>query len=589
MTTIARPILHCVMVSALHGLFYGFNTGVIGGIATPIVLGIFNGSRVSPGSETDGVWNCTQEPVASPMSRSTLKSLEGLLTANILIGNFLGAFLGPWCAERWGRRKAITIGAAIATACPILIAAIPHYASIVVFRTLLGISLGFACTVGPLYVTEVSPPERRGMLGTLLQVFMCLSIVIGMLVNLVFNPSQKAKCLPDWRWRTQFGVGAVPGFAILLYALVFLPESPKWVAAKSTKKEKLKERRRQRQQQEQEQASESPAAIPELEAQTGWSELFSRPGLKWLIVVVGLPACQQLTGINAIIFYGPTIIGNSGFEDIALLLNVLVIGVWNLLSVFVSFALIDRLGRRPLMLASMGTMFVALLVMGASFHTMPLGDAVLGYLALAMIMLFLLAFEAGPGPLFFVIASELFPASLRNEALALSNGLQSVMNIVISFSFPVLIDALGDPTVSAKGDMLHGSANTFLGMAAIALCCIFFVFFRLPETKETKGSSDQIKSKSDVTSNPKATKMVELGAMDGNKIVASTSNRSEVVSAIIRPISAMANLARTFSAEGRLQEDSSAGRDNHDAEAATTVIADTAISIAQNSSAWTAV
>ena len=334
--------------------------------------------------------------------------------------------------------------------------------------------------MGPLYVTEVSPPDRRGKLGTLLQVSLCAALVLGMLVNLIFNPTQQSDCIPDWRWRTQFGLGSVTGVILLFYAVCFMPESPTWLKQKA---------------QRQESGGELSALTLAEEGGggrggggdggSGWSALCSYKGLKWLLVAICLPACQQLTGINAIIFYGPTIIKNSGFGNSALLLNVLVVGVWNLISVFVSFCLIDRLGRRPLMLGAMATMCVSLIVMGALFHSFPLGNAALGYTSLVMIMLFLLAFESGPGPLFFVIASETFPTSIRNEALALANAFQSVMNILVSFSFPVLIVGLGDPAHSAKGAYLHGSADTFLIFAAVAFLGLVFVYTRLPETKGT--------------------------------------------------------------------------------------------------------
>merc|ERR1719409_857689 len=122
------------------------------------------------------------------------------------------------------------------------------------------------------------------------------------------------------------------------------------------------------------------------------------------------------------------------------------------------------------MLSALAAMVTALFTMGALFHSYPLGNSTLGVTSIAMIMLFLLAFETGPGPLFFILASETFPTSIRNEALALANALQAVMNIMVSFTFPIMLHAFGDPDVSVLHKThLHGTANTFLLFGGIAM------------------------------------------------------------------------------------------------------------------------
>ena len=130
---LARPVLHCVLVSMLHGLFYGYNTGVIGGLSTAVVQQQFGGWQVVNGSETaDGAWNCTlahATPAQIEAGKTTVTSLEGLFTADILFGNFVGALLGPWSANRWGRKVGVAIGAVFATVCPILMALFPSYAA----------------------------------------------------------------------------------------------------------------------------------------------------------------------------------------------------------------------------------------------------------------------------------------------------------------------------------------------------------------------------------------------------------------------------------------------------------------------------
>ena len=188
---------------------------------------------------------------------------------------------------------------------------------------------------------------------------------------------------------------------------------------------------------------------------------------------------QQLTGINAIMFYGPTIIANMGFHN-SLIITFLVVGVWNLLSVFVSFVLVDRLGRRVLMLSSLVLMFCATTVMGILFHLPHATYIDTATPQLIMIMLFILAFESGPGPLFFVILNEVFPKTIRNEAISLANMLQSGMNIALSMSFPILIVALGD-----EGKQKNGTGTTFFILAVFCVLSAVFVCCAVPESAAT--------------------------------------------------------------------------------------------------------
>ena len=346
------------------------------------------------------------------------------------------------------------------------------------------------------------------------QVAVCTAILIAQFTNFMFNPHNIEDCMPDFRWQLQLALAAVPCVFAGLYAVLWMPESPVWLTLQAssmaaTRSDALliggnngglsyatmeaagvlgtiDENAAYRSQPSSEASGVAAASSSASDGATsGWGMLFSWKGCKWLLVAMGLPMCQQLTGINAIMFYGPTIIGHMGFGSQALLVNFLAVGVWNLLSVFVSFALIDRLGRRVLMLGALFLMSCALVVMGFLFHNLPLGSPTLSYVSLAMIMIFILAFESGPGPLFFVIVSETFPTAIRAECIASANMLQSAMNIALSMSFPIMIVALGDPKVIKTGSMLIGTGTTFFVLGAIALVSFVFVYLRIPETAET--------------------------------------------------------------------------------------------------------
>jgi len=219
-----------------------------------------------------------------------------------------------------------------------------------------------------------------------------------------------------------------------------------------------------------------------------------------MFIGIILAASQQLTGINAVIFYSPDMFKSAGFCNTAVL-TILVVGTWNLLSVFVSFVLVDKLGRRVLMLAALVMMALGLGLLGTAYAAFAESDdcspvnatvaaameyglgangaigeddkksgSAKGVIAIAALMLFLLGFETGPGPLFFLMATETFPEDLREPALSFTNGANWSCNIALSFLFPIVVTAAG-------------SAATFFIMFAFALVSIVLIFLFLPETK----------------------------------------------------------------------------------------------------------
>ena len=483
---IERPILHCVLVSLLCGMIYGYTTGIVAGIKEPAVNQLFNINNCSTNSGSNN-WTCTATNPNS-ISKQQLGLYYGIFTADILLGNFIGAFLGPRTSQKYGRKKALLFNAILCIVTSTLMFLADGYVVQVLLRCVQGISIGYCATVGPSYVSEVSPPALRGQLGTLFQLFICAFMALGMLLNLAFNPNNIIECLPTYRWKLQLGMAAVPGIIMMLYALLWMPESPTWLREQANDQALLDNNTHatgvmgtiDESSGLMESASTALPSSSNAEELGGWSLLCSRRGYKWLIIVIGLPMAQQLTGINAIMFYGPTIISNMGFEN-SLLVTFLVVGVWNLLSVGVSFVLVDRLGRRVLMLTSLFLMGVATTVMGILFHAFELGSTKLPhFIPLSMIMLFILAFESGPGPLFFVILNETFPLNIRKEAISLANMLQSFMNIVLSMSFPILIVALGD-----VGKHKNGTGTTFFILSGFAVLSFLFVVGYVPETAAT--------------------------------------------------------------------------------------------------------
>ena len=210
-----------------------------------------------------------------------------------------------------------------------------------------------------------------------------------------------------------------------------------------------------------------------------WKALCSCAGMKYVIIAVGLAMSQQLTGINAIMFYGPLIFEKAGVPSESLLLvTMAAIGTWNLVAVFISVALVDRLGRRPLMLSALAAMFVATLVSGIAYTVDGINTTVESVLLIAMTMIFIGAFESGPGPLFFVMASESFSPLIKSEGLVLCNTLAWLFNICLVFLFPLLNKGIG-------------AGPTQFILAGTCVLSWLIVFFRVPETKAVDEEADK--------------------------------------------------------------------------------------------------
>ena len=436
-------IRHSVIAAILLGAINSYNTTIVGGLARPIIRAFY------------------------PDGEDGQESLEGLLVACILFGGLGGALLAPALADKIGRPGAVTVCGLCATFFPVLLAvfATTSFGWVVVLRTCVGVAIGMSAVLGPLYIAERAPLDIRGKLGTVYQVAVCTFVLFAELVNFWANP-ESADDIPPELIQLQFGLFALVGVAIVVYSLFYMPD----VAG--------------------------AGALPQ---QNGGDDGHSDSGesliealksieTRWWVLIVVLPATQQLTGINAVVLYAPQIFKFS-FSDY-LLVTFLCVGTWNLFSVFVSFALIERLGRRKLMLAGLAGMAVSLLVLGIVFAELPLGHEHMGVMTLLGVMGFIFAFEIGPGPLFFVMASESFPPRIKSNAIALSNAGTWIYNIFVVFSFPPLSRAFGNPAVAKEGDHLPGTAVLFVAFSVVSAGCLWVVWRRVPQDVDDAGDGN---------------------------------------------------------------------------------------------------
>jgi SP family arabinose:H+ symporter-like MFS transporter len=418
-------------VAAISGILFGFDIAVI------------NGAIVYLQDEFH------LSPAATELAASSL-----------LLGCVFGAAIGGWLSDRYGRRKILSV-AALLFAVSSIAAALPR--TIVQFeaaRFLGGIGIGVASMLAPLYIAEVSPARVRGLLVSLNQ----MAIVSGILLSYLANWGLSFLGPTSWRW--MFATAAVP--SVLLFAgLLFVPESPRWLAERGREDEALGILER---------IGGAEAGLRELNdiknsltAEDGsWGELLLPQMRRPLLLGIGLAVFSQITGINAVLFYGSLILEKQlGMHNHSSALGVNVsIGVINFLGTIVALAAIDRVGRKPLLMLSAGVMALCQLSLGfAFFMSNPPVFLIVGSMLICVAV-----FAIGLGPATWVLLSELFPTRIRGRATSIANGCLWSACSALTASFLSLVKAL---TIS-------GAFWIYAVMCALAFV---LVWRAVPETK----------------------------------------------------------------------------------------------------------
>lgn len=387
----------------------------------------------------------------------------GIAAGALLAGCVLGAAIGGWLSDRFGRKR-ILLFSAVLFGLSSLGAALPHnLPQFAAARCAGGIAIGIASLLAPLYIAEVSPAAIRGRLVSLNQMAIVTGIVCSYVVSWAFSFQE----LNGWRW--MFAIAAVPSLAFFI-GLFFVPESPRWLVEMEREPEALgilervgdpREARAQLDRIRQAIAEESGTL----------AELFA-PGMRRaLLIGVVLAVVQQWTGINTVLFYGSLImkerVGHQSASS-AIGANVLVGGV-NFLATIVALWLIDKVGRKALLMFSAGAMGVCLGCLGLAFRSTPPSPVVV----VAAMIGCAAAFAVGLGPGVWVILSEIFPTRIRGRAMSVCTVVLWVACSVLTITFLSIATAIGAP-------------RTFWLYAGI---CAFTVVFVWQVTPETKGKS----------------------------------------------------------------------------------------------------
>ncbi len=428
-----RFVYVAAIFAALGGLLFGYDTGVISGA----ILFVKDQFALSSGTESEVV-------------------------SSVLWGAVVGALFGGWLADRFGRRPVI-FGAGVTFIIGAIGTAVtPTVSWLIAGRVVVGLAIGVASLIAPMYIAEIAPPAIRGTLVSINQLALVSGILVAYLVDYALAGAEA------WRW--MFALAAFPA-AVLAIGMLFLPESPRWLIAHDHLDQGRQVLTRIRDGKTAETEREIADIRSGLALQShGWDEI-RHPGVRpALLVGVLLALFQQLTGINTVIYYAPTIFQYAGItSSSAAILATVGVGVINVLTTIVAVRLIDRTGRRPLLLVSLAGMTVSLVALGLAFRSPSTGGAV-GWFAAVSLAVYIASFAVGLGPVFWLLISEIYPLSVRGVGMSLATVVNWVTNLLVALTFLTLIDHLGKP-------------GTFWLYASISVVAVVFSILFIPETK----------------------------------------------------------------------------------------------------------
>ena len=440
-------ILSITFVSALGGLLFGYDWVVIGG-AKPFYERFFD--------------------------ITSLPHLQGWAMSSALIGCLFGALFSGFLSDRLGRKIPLIIAAFLFVLSAIGSGASNTFSLFIIFRLVGGLGIGLASAISPMYIAEISPAEMRGKLVSINQ----LTIVIGILAAQVINfliadevdaNASNAEILNSWNgqmgWRWMFWAETVP--ALLFFFLAFLiPESPRFLA-KAGLREKSKnilEKIGGPIYAKQEEIS-ILKTLKDNGAKINWKALSSMKVRPIIILGIVLAVFQQWCGINVIFNYAEEIFVSAGYSVSDMLFNVVITGAVNLILTVVAMQIVDRWGRRNMMLLGAGGLSLLYILLGFMYYI-----EMTGFLILVMVVLTIGLYALTLAPITWVILSEIFPNSIRGAAMAIATTSLWMACFVLTYTFPLL------------NKMLNIS-GTFWLYSVICISGFFFIFRKLPETK----------------------------------------------------------------------------------------------------------
>ncbi len=415
---------------ALGGMLFGYDIGVIGGA----LLFIRRDMELTP-------------------------LLQGVVVSAILIGAIIGAGVAGHATHRIGPRRLLMLAGALLSAGSLGCALSTSADMLIGFRILTGLGVGVASVQVPIYLAEMAPTRARGALTTLNQLMISFGIFVAYLVDYGLAGTGA--------WRVMTGLAMIPS-VLLFVGMWTQPDSPRWLAAHGRWDEARSVLLRTRTPDEAERELADMVAASRTR-RAGLAQLWADPGgRRALLLACGLAVLQQAIGINTIIYYAPTIFSAAGFANSAAILVAVGLGALTLVTTLVTSQIIDRVGRRPLMLGGALAMAVCMAVLGAIFfHGALRGEAII-VIAILCIAAYKVSFSLSWGPVVWVLLPEVLPLSGRGAGMGAAATLNWVANFLVALTFPVLLSV--------------GAGTIFVIFAVVAVLAFVFAWWLLRET-----------------------------------------------------------------------------------------------------------
>ena len=434
------------LVAACGGLLFGYDWVVIGG-AKPFYEAYF--------SITD--------PAQS-----------GWAMSSALVGCIFGALMSGWCAHKLGRKMPLILAAILFSASSWGTAVASNFDMFVIYRIVGGVGIGLASALSPLYIAEVSPAEKRGRFVAVNQLTIVIGVLAAQLINLmiaepVATDATRQAIVESWNgqmgWRWMFGAELVPALAFLVL-MFFVPESPRWLvkAGKPERARAMLQRIGS--------AEYAGQTLREIEHtllkdnhKVAWSTLL-QPQIKPIVIIgMVLAVFQQWCGINVIFNYAQEIFASAGFDINGTLKSIVATGIINLVFTLAALPLVDKIGRRKLMLFGASGLTVIYVLIAAAY-----GMGIMGWPVLVLVLAAIAIYALTLAPVTWVLLSEIFPNRVRGLAMSLGTLALWIACFLLTYTFPLLNAGLG-------------AAGSFLLYGVICAMGYFYVLRNVPETK----------------------------------------------------------------------------------------------------------
>ena len=401
-TKVSSRTVFIAIVAALGGILFGYDTAVISG-TTEVV-------KMQFGLTTGG---------------------EGWYVGCALIGSILGVLIAGMMSDFLGRKKTMLISALLFSISAIGCAVSQDFTQLVIFRIVGGFGIGIVSIVSPVYISEVSPAEVRGTMVSLYQLFITIGFLLAYLANYLIL---KGTSMADY-WRPMLGAEAIPDI-LFLVLIFFIPESPRWLAVRGQREDKSEE----------------------------WKALREPGILKAVLIGSAIAILGQFMGVNAVLYYGPKIFADAGFQDP--LFSTVLVGVVNMLTTVIALAIIDKVGRKQLVWWGVGGMIFCLLMIGLYF--LP-ATSLPTWFMLTFFLLYVFCTAISISAVVFVLLSEMYPNRVRGLAMSIAGFALWVGTYLIGQLTPWMLETLTP-------------AGTFFLFAFMCLPYLWIMYKYVPNT-----------------------------------------------------------------------------------------------------------